>query len=243
MGELHIAPLPNSNNTYFVYKQTDETNAKECPICYNNCTSYIHCDNSEKHFVCKDCCKKLLKNINWECPICRHQNELEVGVFSARKRTKAKKVSHRNALARARQIRDPVHEDALARARQIRTGIAQLSTFIDQRLRERQQEQALAREQETNEVSRQVIEDPLSRIDETSLSRFMWVLSLNWSKNISSHFKAWIMYITPNYFENRDIRHPSGAYLTALKEEHHYEERKRSPEAPWYKFLDRTTPP
>jgi hypothetical protein len=243
MGELHIAPLPNSNSTYFVYKQTDETNAKECPVCYNNCTSYIHCDISEKHFVCKDCSKKMLEvkykdmfentafvnpdsSIDkWECPICRHQNELEVV-----------------KIARAPND-DDFRDDFRARTRQLSTGIAQVSALIDLRLRERQQEQALAREQETNEVYRQVIEDPLSRIDETSPSKFRWVLSLNWSKNISSHFKAWIMYNSPTYVENINNRPPSGAELTALKEQHYYEERKRSPEAPWYKFLDRTTPP
>ena len=214
MGELHIAPLPNSNSTYFVYKQTDETNAKECPICLCNCTSYLHCDNSEKHFVCKDCCKKMLEvkykemfentafvnpdaSIDkWKCPTCRHQNELEVV-----------------KIARARQIRDTPIEDALAR------------------------------EQETNEVSRQVIENRLSRIDENAPSKFRWVLSLDWKNSIVNHFKAWIMYTTSSYVENINHRPPSGPELTVLKRQHHYEERKRSPQAPWFNFLERTTPP
>ena len=72
---------------WFAYKQVDETDAKECSVCWDECTSYLHCANSEEHIVCKHCSKEMIENtayvnpdasidIKWKCPLCRHDNEI-----------------------------------------------------------------------------------------------------------------------------------------------------------------------
>lgn len=259
---------------WFAYKQVDETNAKECSVCWDECTSYLHCANSEEHIVCKLCSKEMIENtafvnpdasidIKWKCPLCRHDNEIGTWQFlPSTEQMKAKEASTERILQQAQDVaqrhqapqapltpeqraqqeaRQALNEEALSRAiaqsqaQEREQGIQARQQLALQQLEERQAAAVLA--------ERQIIENRLSRIDENAPSKFRWVLSLEWKNSIVNHFKAWIMYNSPNYVENRHIRPPSGAELTVLKEQHHYEERKRSPQAPWFNFLERTAPP
>ena len=223
---------------WFTYKQVDQTDAKECSICWDECTSYLYCANSEEHIVCKDCSKEIIVNnafvnsdasidINWKCPICRHDNEIGSWQFlPSTEQIKAKEGSTERILQQAQEgsterIRQQAQGQPPRRSRES-TGLTQAVHQIS-RLPRRQ---------------RLIEENRLSRIDENAPPKFRWVLSLDWKKSIVNHFKAWIMYNSPGYG-----RPPSGAELTALKEQHYYEERKRSPQAPWFNFLERTTPP
>ena len=211
---------------WFVYTQVDETDAKECSICWGECTSYLHCANSEEHIVCRLCSKKIIENttfvnhdasidIKWKCPICRHYNEIGSWQFQAREQ----------------------EQGIQARQQLVRQQLEEADSFENRISRIIEEEPWSIRRR------RRTIENRLSRIDENAPSKFKWVLSLEWKTSIVNHFKAWIMYNNPNYVENRHNRPPSGAYLNALKQEHNYEERKRSHLAPWFNFLDRTTPP
>ena len=233
MEERHLTRLhPKSwgkiASPWFVYKQVDETDAKECSVCWeDNYTSYLHCSNSEGHIVCKDCAKEMVENthfvnpdasidIKWKCPLCRYDNELGTWQFlPSTEQAKAKEVSQQSR-------RDTIRQDIIQN--------------IERGRATRYQEQL-------QEHERQIIENRVSRIDENAPSKFRWVLSLNWKNSIVNHFKAWIMYTSSNYVENRDNRPPSAAELTILKQEHYYEDRKRSTQAPWFNFLERTTPP
>ena len=193
------------------YKETDESNAKECSVCWENSTSYVYCSNSNAHIICKDCSKEIIENdvfvnpdasidINWKCPICRHVNELGSWQFlPSIERDETKEVSVESPISRS-HIQD-----------------ADRNTSI--------------------------IENRISLIDENNLSKFRWVLSLNWKNSIVNHFKAWIMYTSSNYGENICSIPPSGARLIALKKKHHYEERKDWISAPWHNFRNRLGPP
>ena len=259
---------------WFTYKQVDQAHAKECSVCWDECTSYLHCDNSEEHIVCKDCSKEMIVNtafvnpdasidIKWKCPLCRHDNEIGTWQFlPSTEQVKAKEASAERILQQAQDVTQrhqaPLtpEQQAQQEARQAqRLARARALAQAQAREREQQQEQGiqarqqLARQQLTERqaavvrAERQIIENRLSRIDENAPSKFRWVLSLEWKNSIVNHFKAWIMYTNSNYVENINERPPSGAQLTVLKEEHYYEERKRSPQAPWFNFLERTTPP
>ena len=90
---------------WFVYKQVDETDAKECSVCWEGCTSYLHCANSEEHIVCNLCSKEMIENtafvnpdasidIKWKCPLCRHDNEIGTWQFlPSAEQVKAKEAS------------------------------------------------------------------------------------------------------------------------------------------------------
>ena len=222
---------------WFVYTQVDESDAKECSVCWENCTSYLHCSNSQEHIVCKRCSIKMIENtkfvspnasvdIKWKCPLCRHDNEIGSWQFlPAIEQVKAKEASAEQVL----QAQQLAHEREMEQHR-------------EQRI-QRAREGLRALEQERQQTERQIIENRLSRIDENAPSKFRWVLSLKWKKSCVNHFKAWIMYTSSSYIENRDINPPSRTTLVALKQEHHYEDRKTCPQAPWFKFLERTTPP
>jgi len=224
---------------WFTYKQVDQTDAKECSVCWDECTSYLHCANSEEHIVCKDCSKEMVVNtafvnpdasidINWKCPLCRHDNEIGSWQFlPSTEQLKAKDVAQRH------QAHQTQEQQAQQQAHQAQR---------QARARAMAQSQAREREQEREIQARQV-DNRLSRIDENTPSKFRWVLSLDWRNSIVNHFKAWIMYTSPNYVENIHNIPPAGYELIALKEEHHYEDRKRSPQAPWFNFLERITPP
>ena len=256
---------------WFVYKQVDETDAKECSVCWDQCTSYLHCANSEEHIVCKLCSKEMIENtafvnpdasidIKWKCPLCRHDNEIGTWQFlPSTEQIKAKEASTEQILQQAQDVAQrhqapqaPLTPEQRAQqeARQAQR-LARARALAQAQAREREQgiqaRQPAPRMQFTNGVNgqarREIIENRLSRIDENAPSKFRWVLSLDWRNSIVNHFKAWIMYTSPNYVENINNSHPAGAELIALKEEHHYEERKRSPQAPWFNFLERTTPP
>lgn len=257
---------------WFTYKQVDQTDAKECSICWDECTSYLYCANSEEHIVCKDCSKEIIVNtalvnpdasidINWKCPICRHDNEIGTWQFlPSTEQIKAKEASTERILQQAQDVAQrhqapqaPLtpEQQAQQQARQAQR-LARARAMSQSQAREREQgiqarQQQAPRMQFTNGVNgqarREIIENRLSRIDENAPSKFRWVLSLDWRYSIVNHFKAWIMYNSPNYVENINNSPPSGAELTVLKERHHYEERKRSPQAPWFNFLERTAPP
>mgnify|MGYP001495516590 CR=1 FL=1 len=232
---------------WFAYKQVDETDAKECSVCWDKCTSYLHCSNSEGHIVCKDCSKEMVENthfvnpdasidIKWKCPLCRYDNELGTWQFlPSTEQAKAKEVSQQSR-------RDTIRQDIIQNIERGRAERERTNAVADRLI-----QQARTREQQRQEQQQahdtQIIENRVSRIDENVPSKFRWVLSLNWKNSIVNHFKAWIMYTSSNYVENRDNRPPSGAELTTLKQVHFYEDRKRSTQAPWFKFLERTTPP
>ena len=90
---------------WFVYTQVEETDAKQCPICLEDCTSYLHCANSEEHLICNICSKEIIENtafvnpdasidIKWKCPLCRHDNEIGTWQFlPSTEQTKAKEAS------------------------------------------------------------------------------------------------------------------------------------------------------
>ena len=262
---------------WFVFTQVDETDAKECSVCWDECTSYLHCANSEEHIVCNICSKEMIENtafvnpdasidIKWKCPLCRHDNEIGSWQFlpsteqikakeaeaerilqqpqDAPQQHQAPQTPEQQAQQEARQAQQEARQAqrlararalAQAQAREREQGIQARQQLARQQLEERQAAAVLA--------ERQIIETRLSRIDENAPSKFRWVLSLDWKNSIVNHFKAWIMYTSSNYVENINTCPPSGAQLTALKQEHHYEERKRSPLAPWFNFLERTSPP
>ena len=255
---------------WFVYTQVDETDAKQCPICLEDYTSYLHCANSEEHIVCNLCSKEMIENtafvnpdasidIKWKCPLCRHDNEIGSWQFlPSTEQIKAKEASAERILQQPQdapqqhQAPQTPEQQAQQEARQAQR-LARARALAQAQAREREQgiqaRQQLARQQVAErqaavaQARRQIIENRLSRIDENTPSKFRWVLSLDWRNSIVNHFKAWIMYTSSNYVENINDIPPSGAQLTALKQEHHYEERKRSPQAPWFNFLERTSPP
>ena len=37
------------------YKQTTSDSMKDCTICWENCSEYIHCSNSNEHIICTKC--------------------------------------------------------------------------------------------------------------------------------------------------------------------------------------------
>ncbi len=255
---------------WFAYKQVDETDAKECSVCWDECTSYLHCANSEEHIVCNVCSKEMIENtafvnpdasidIKWKCPLCRHDNEIGTWQFlPSTEQIKAKEASTEQILQQGQDVaqrhQPPLtpEQQAQHEARQAQR-LARARALAQAQAREREQgiqaRQQLARQTVAQrqaavaQAQRQIIENRLSRIDENAPSKFRWVLSLDWKNSIVNHFKAWIMYNSPNYVENRHIRPPSGAELSVLKEQHNYEERKRSPQSPWFNFIERTTPP
>ena len=263
---------------WFVFTQVDETDAKECSVCWDECTSYLHCANSEEHIVCNICSKEMIENtafvnpdasidIKWKCPLCRHDNEIGSWQFlpsteqikakeaeaerilqqpqDAPQQHQAPQTPEQRAQQEARQAQRLARARALAQAqaREREQGIQ----ARQQQPRQQQARQQAPRLQFTNGVNGQarteIIENRLSRIDENAPSKFRWVLSLDWRYSIVNHFKAWIMYTSSNYVENINNSPPSGVELSVLKERHHYEERKRSPQAPWFNFLERTSPP
>ena len=224
---------------WFVFTQVDETDAKECSVCWDDCTSYLHCANSEEHIICNICSKEMIENtafvnpdasidIKWKCPLCRHDNEIGSWQFlPSTEQIKDKEASDERILQQEReqgiQARQTASLTAAAPAQARRE-------IIEYRLSPAQ-------------ARREIIENRLSRIDENAPSKFRWVLSLDWRNSIVNHFKAWIMYTSSNYVENINNRPPSDVELILLKREHHYNERKRSPQAPWFNFLERTSPP
>tara|TARA_E500000178_G_scaffold296363_1_gene302550 strand:+ start:348 stop:1130 length:783 start_codon:yes stop_codon:yes gene_type:complete len=239
---------------WFTYKQVDQTDAKECSICWDECTSYLYCANSEEHIVCKDCSKEIIVNtafvnpdasidINWKCPICRHDNEIGSWQFlPSTVQIKAKEAQQQapQAQQQAPQTQQQAPQTQQQAPQTQEQQAQQQARQAQRQARARAMAQSQARERE---IHAREVDNRLSRIDENAPSKFRWVLSLDWRNSIVNHFKAWIMYISPNYVENRHNSPPAGAELTALKEEHHYEERKRSPHAPWFNFLERTSPP
>ena len=265
---------------WFVFTQVDESDAKECSVCWDECTSYLHCANSEEHIVCKLCSKEMIENtafvnpdaiidIKWKCPLCRHDNEIGSWQFlPSTEQIKAKEASaeripqqpqdapqqhqapqtpEQQAQQQAQQAQQEARQaQRLARARALAQAQARER---EQGIQARQQQarQQAPRLQFTNGVNGQarteIIENRLSRIDENAPSKFRWVISLDWKKSNVNHFKAWIMYTSSNYVENINNSPPSGVELSVLKERHNYEERKRSPQAPWFNFLERTSPP
>lgn len=267
MEERHLTRLhPNSwgkiASPWFAYKQVDQNDAKECSVCWENCTSYLHCANSEEHIVCKDCSKQMIENtafvnpdasidIKWKCPICRHNNEIGCWQFlPSTEQVKAKEAS-------AERILQQTPEQQAQQEAQRAQRLAQARDTALSQAREREQEEQARRRRVRQQVTReneeqarrrqegqsQIIEDRVSRIDENAPSKFRWVLSLNWKNSIVNHFKAWIMYTSSNYVENTHHRPPSGAELNILKQEYNYEERKKSNQAPWFNFLYKRTPP
>ena len=244
---------------WFIYKQVDETDAQECSVCWDKCTSYLHCSNSEQHIVCKDCSKQIIENtvfvnpdasidIKWKCPLCRYDNELGSWQFlPSTEQVNAKEASTDLAQQQAQQ---QLAQQQLAQQQLAQQQLAQQQAQALTQERELQARQVQLQQERLRErwerpprtPPRQAIEYRLSRIDENAPSKFKWVLSLDWKNSIVNHFKAWIMYTSSNYIENIHNRPPSGAELTALKQEYHYEDRKRSSQAPWFNFLDRTTP-
>lgn len=198
-------------------------------------------------------------DIKWKCPLCRHDNEIGSWQFlPSTEQIKAKEASVERIpqqpqdAPQQHQAPQTPEQQAQQEARQAQR-LARARALAQAQAREREQgiqaRQQLARQQLEErraaavQAERQIIETRLSRIDENAPSKFRWVLSLDWKNSIVNHFKAWIMYTSSNYVENINTRPPSGAQLTALKHEHHYEERKRSPQAPWFNFLERTSPP
>ena len=246
---------------WFAYKQVDETDAKECSVCWDQCTSYLHCANSEEHIVCKLCSKEMIENtafvnpdasidIKWKCPLCRHDNEIGTWQFlPSTEQIKDKEASDERILQQAQGSRASsgnfvalvalAQDQGIQARQQLARQTASLTAAAPAQARREIIEYRLSPAQ----ARREIIENRLSRIGENAPSKFRWVLSLDWRNSIVNHFKAWIMYTSPNYVENINNSHPAGAELIALKEEHHYEERKRSPQAPWFNFLERTTPP
>ena len=272
---------------WFVFTQVDESDAKECSVCWDECTSYLHCANSEEHIVCKLCSKEMIENtafvnpdasidIKWKCPLCRYDNEIGSWQFlPSTEQIKAKEASTERILQQAQDVAQrhqapqaPLtpEQQAQQQARQAQR-LARARAMAQSQAREREQgiqarqqqapqqqapqqqapQQQAPRLQFTNGTApqerRRIIENRLSRIDENAPSKFRWVLSLDWRYSIVNHFKAWIMYTSSNYVENINNSPPSGVELSVLKERHHYDERKRSPQAPWFNFLERTAPP
>ena len=164
-------------------------------------------------------------DIKWKCPLCRHDNEIGSWQFlPSTEQIKDKEASDERILQQA-QVQAREREQGIQARQQLARQTASLTTLTPAQAR------------------REIIENRLSRIDENAPSKFRWVLSLDWRNSIVNHFKAWIMYTSSNYVENINNRPPSGVELSVLKERHHYEERKRSPLAPWFNFLERTSPP
>jgi hypothetical protein len=228
---------------WFTYKQVDQTDAKECSICWDECTSYIYCANSEDHIVCKDCSRNIIVNskfvnpdasidVYWKCPICRHENELGSWQFlPSTEQLKAKEASAERIQEQAEELEE----------RHLNRPIQALSAALPLARQEHRMEQERRMDnRDRHEIRR---DRRLELIDENAPSKFRWILSLDWRVNIVNNFKAWIMYTSPNYVENRHNIPPAGSELFVLKEQHNYERDKRSPQAPWFNFLMRTTPP
>ena len=279
---------------WFTYKQVDQTDAKECSICWDECTSYIYCANSEEHIVCKDCSKNIIVNskyvnpdasidVYWKCPICRHDNELGSWQFlpsteqHKAEEASAERIQEQAEEASAERIQEQAEEASTERILErileqaeeaSAERIQEQAEELEERYLNRQihalrhailppsrQEHRMEQERRMDPYSALDTHNRLDRardearerrlelIDENAPSKFRWVLSLDWRRNIVNDFKAWIMYTSPNYVENRHNIPPAGDELIALKVQHNYQRDKRSPYAPWFNFLMRTTPP
>ena len=251
--QLHPKSWAKIASPWYAYKEVDEADAKECSVCWENCTSFLHCSNSEEHIICKSCSKEIVENqayvnpdasieVKWKCPLCRCDNELGNWQFlPSVEQTKTKQVLQEN---RRDRLREDIMQN-MQRSREQRD-----AEFTQEQARERIQEQARlearahrqALLERVRERERQRLSERLSEIDENAPSKFRWIVSLNWKNSLVNHFKAWIMYTDPSYLENIHDVAPSGARLRELKEEHNYEELKKQPNAPWHKFLWRKNP-
>ncbi len=248
INRLHPKSWAKIATPWYTYQEVDEADAKECPVCFENCTSFIHCSNSEEHIVCKDCSKEIVENqayvnpdasidVKWKCPLCRCDNELGTWQFlPSVEQTKAKEVSQQTRRDRLRQdIMQNIQRGREQRDEEVRRQPPAIEEEMRLQGRLHYLEHREARE-------RQRVDDRLQRIDENVPSKFRWILSLNWKNSLVNHFKAWIMYTNPSYLENIHDIPPSGVRLQELKREHNYEALKKQPTAPWYKFLWRSNP-
>ena len=244
---LHPKSWAKIATPWYSYQEVDEADAKECPVCFENCTSFIHCSNSEDHIVCKDCSKEIVENqayvnpdasidVKWKCPLCRCDNELGTWQFlPSVEQTKAKEVSQQT---RRDRLREDIMQN-IQRGREQRDEEVRRPPPPAIEEERRQERQHYLERREAQERQRRLRPQ---RIDENVPSKFRWILSLDWKNSIVNHFKAWIMYNSPSYLENIHDVPPSGVCLKELKREHNYEALKKQSTAPWYNFLGRCRP-
>jgi len=184
---------------FLPYKQTNTASMKECTVCWEDCSQYLHCSNSTEHIICNKCAAKMVENtsyvradasieIKWKCPLCRVDNVAGTWQFKPTK--------------------------------------APTSIITNQPIENRPSD-AEIRQANTSE------EAP---------PKFRWVKSLPWRNSVVNHFKAWIMYNSPDYNEHGNLIPPSGATLRNLKELHNYRELQYETQAPWFRFLHRRHP-
>ena len=247
IARLHPKSWAKIAAPWYTYQEVDEADAKECPICFENCTSFIHCSNSKEHIVCKDCSKGIFENqayvnpdasidVKWKCPLCRCDNELGTWQFlPSVEQTKAKEASQQH---RRDRLREDIMQN-MQRGREQREEQARRQPpAIEEEWGQERQRYIERRE----ERERQRIADRVQQIDENVPSKFRWVISLNWKNSLVNDFKAWIMYTSPGYLENIHNVPPSGVRLQDYKREHNYEALKKQSTAPWFRFLKRSNP-
>ena len=180
------------------YKQTTSDSMKDCTICWENCSEYIHCSNSNEHIICTKCSIHIVNDtyvlpnanieIKWKCPLCR--------------------------------------VDTIAGTWHFKPTNTTISVKKNQPIESRPVDAEIRQANTSEEIP----------------PKFRWVKSLPWRNSVVNHFKAWIMYNSPDYNENGNLIPPSGALLRNLKELHNYRELQYETHAPWFRFLHRRHP-
>ena len=83
--------------------------------------------------------------------------------------------------------------------------------------------------------------DSESDDDEADEERIEWLKSASpeggWKKNVSSHFKAWIMFSNPDTFGPDKDNTISPAQFGDFKKQHDYGSKSKDEDAPWHNFL------
>ena len=77
--------------------------------------------------------------------------------------------------------------------------------------------------------------------DEPDDERIEWLKTAGpeggWKQNVSSHFKAWVMFTNPDIFGPDKDNTMSPAQFGDFKKQHDYASKSKDEDSPWYKFL------
>ena len=85
-------------------------------------------------------------------------------------------------------------------------------------------------------------EDDTAAIDEDiTAERMEWLKTYienkEWKVNVSSHFKAWLMYTDTDHFGPDKDNTMTGPQISDFKKEHDYLSRAKDTDSPWHEFL------
>jgi len=263
LTRLHHKSWAKIATPWNIFEETNANETKECCVCLDDCSKYLHCSNSTEHIICKDCSEKIVENdiyvqpdasveVKWKCPICRHDNQMGLWQFlpstdQAEKKEKAKEKKDEIRYAR---LRDEVLTRLENRQRERmenrqRERVSESSTIIprEELLNQRGATGPPLRSRHPREAVRiRNMDDRIANNLEDTPSKFRWIKSLPWKNSVVNHFKAWIMYNDDCYGENIYELPPEGSTLRDCKLQHNYDMLKYDTNAPWYNFLNKTHP-